>query len=127
MPTPITPRYARDEVRAGLDAYRVEALHDLAEPFPSDDVRAMQARADVYEHVRTDLDRLGVSRTIARVVQAYKQVPIVPRRLLGRHPAARGRGEALERVLRAAGIRESQIEQLRRLRPRFVDDPQAAS
>lgn len=128
MRTTLTPRRPSATVRAGLDACRVEVLRDLARLDDHDvDPRAARAKARVYERVRTDLDRFGLEVAIARAAAAYRMVPVVPRRLLGRHPAARARGEAFERVFDAAGVDPSQIERLRRVRPRFVDDPQAAS
>jgi hypothetical protein len=129
MRTTLTPRRPTATVRAGLDAYRVEVLRDLAHM--SDDLgsdpRAARARARVYERVRTDLDRFGLAVALARAAASYRHVPVVPPRLYGRHPAARARGEAFERVFEAAGVDPLQVERLRRVRPRFVDDPQAAS
>ncbi len=129
MRTTLTPRRPTATVRAGLDAFRVEVLRDLARM--SDDVggdpRAARARARVYERVRTDLDRFGLAVALAHAADAYRHVPVVPPRLYGRHPAARARGEAFERVFEAAGVDPLQVERLRRVRPRFVDDPQAAS
>jgi hypothetical protein len=115
-------------VRAGLDACRVEVLRDLAEA-PVDDAeqRAARARARVYERVRTDIERLGLEAALARAAAAYRRVPQVPRRLARRHPEALGRGEAFERVFAAAGVEPRQVERLARVRPRYVDDPQAAS
>ena len=128
MRTTLTPRRPSATVRAGLDACRVEVLRDLAH-LDDHDVNpiAARAKARVYERVRTDLDRFGLDAAIARAAACYRLVPVVPRRLLGRHPAARARGEAFERVFEAAGVDPRQIERLRRVRPRFVDDPQAAS
>lgn len=128
VPTKLTPRRPAERVRAGLDACRVEVLRDIAQdPSGAHDPRAARARARVYERVRTDLDRFGLEAAVERAAAAYRHVPLVPPRLLGRHPAARGRGEAFERVFDAAGIEPSEVERLRRVRPRFVDDPQAAS
>jgi len=128
MRTKLTPRRPAERVRAGLDACRVEVLRDMARsPSEVHDPRAARARARVYERVRTDLDRFGLEIALARAAAAYRHVPVVPPRLLGRHPAARGRGEAFERVFDAAGVDPRQVERIRRVRPRFVDDPQAAS
>jgi hypothetical protein len=129
MRTTLTPRRPTATVRAGLDAYRVEVLRDLAQMSDADggDPRAARARARVFERVRSDLDRLGLAVALARAAAAYRNVPVVPPRLYGRHPAARARGEAFERVFEAAGVDPRQVERLRRVRPRFVDDPQAAS
>lgn len=128
MRTNLTPRRPAERVRAGLDACRVEVLRDMARsPSEQHDPRAARARARVYERVRTDLDRFGLEIALARAAASYRHVPVVPPRLLGRHPAARGRGEAFERVFDAAGVDPGQVERIRRVRPRFVDDPQAAS
>lgn len=128
MRTNLTPRRPTERVRAGLDACRVEVLRDMARgPSEQHDARAARARARVYERVRIDLDRFGLEIALARAAAAYRHVPVVPPRLLGRHPAARGRGEAFERVFDAAGVDPRQVERIRRVRPRFVDDPQAAS
>lgn len=124
----LTPRRPAERVRAGLDACRVEVLRDMArDPLGTHDPRAARARARVYERVRTDLDRFGLEIAVQRAAAAYRHVPLVPPRLLGRHPAARGRGEAFEKVFDAAGVDPRQVERIRRVRPRFVDDPQAAS
>ena len=127
MHATLTPNRPTATVRAGLDACRVEVLHDLADPSLDADPRAVRARARVYERVRTDLDRYGLAGALARAAASYRLVPVVPARLYGRHPAARARGEAFERVFEAAGVDPRQVERLRRIRPRFVDDPQAAS
>ena len=123
----VTTPKAADAIRADLAACRVGALHDVASGVAREDARAVKARIQVYERAYDDLRRLGVHETIRRAAVAYRKVPIVPKRLLGRHPAARGRGEALEQVLLAAGVDAPQLESIRRVRPRYVDDPQAAS
>lgn len=127
MQTTLTPRRPSATVRAGLDACRVEVLRDLADLAADADPRAVRARARVYERVRTDLERFGLAAALARAAASYKLVPIVPPRLIGRHPAARARAQAFERVFEAAGVDPWEIEYMRRVRPRFVDDPPAAS
>lgn len=129
MRIPLTPRRPTAAVRAGLDAWRGEVLRDLAKRGPDTGVdRAVaRSRVKVFERVRTDIDRIGLEGALTRAAASYRQVPVVPMRLRGRHPAARARGEAFERVFEAAGVDPEQVERLRRLRPRFVDEPQAAS
>jgi hypothetical protein len=124
----LVPHRPTDSVRVGLDACRVEVLRDLAvAAIDPVEHRAARSRARVYERVRTDIERYGLEAALARAAAAYRMVPVVPPRLLGRHPAARGRGEAFERVFEAAGVDPVLVERMRRLRPRYVDDPQAAS
>lgn len=127
MQTTLTPRLPSATVRAGLDACRVEVLRDLAELDTDADPRAVRARARVFERVRIDLERFGLATALARAATCYQLVPVVPARLIGRHPAARARAQALERVFEAAGVDPQEIERMRRVRPRFVDDPPAAS
>lgn len=128
MRVPLTPQGSADRVLARLDADRVAALLHLGSaPEGATEGRLARARASVYARVLNDIERYGLELAIARAAAAYRLVPVVPPRLLGRHPAARGRGEAFERVFAAAGVDRIDVERLRRLRPRYVDDPQAAS
>lgn len=127
MLTNLTPHRPSATVRAGLDAWRLQMRADLEQPDHEDDPRAVYARARVFDRVRTDLDHFGLRYALRRAAVAYQLVPVVPPRLLGRHPAARARGEAFERVFDAAGVDPSEVERMRRIRPRFVDDPQSAS
>lgn len=127
MQTTLTPRRPSATVRAGLAAFRDEVLDDLAHLDQDTDSRAAHSRARVYERIHTDVELYGLAGALERAAACYQLVPLVPPRLYGRHPAARARGEAFERVFEAAGVDEKDVERMRRLRPRFVDDPPAAS
>lgn len=127
MHTTLTPQRPSATVRAGLDAFRDAVLHDLAHLEHDADPRAARSRARVFERISTDLEQYGLAGALERAAVCYQLVPLVPPRLYGRHPAARARGEAFEQVFEAAGVDEMDVDRLRRMRPRFVDDPPAAS
>jgi len=128
MSTLTTQTSHSERLRPGHGACRSELQRELERltRAPDDSVVAL-ARLRVFERVLADLGRYGLDVAIRRAEAAYRRVPLVPKRLCARHPAARARGEAFEQVFEAAGVDAVQIELLRRIRPRFVDEPQAAS
>ncbi len=94
---------------------------------PATDAHALRANDEVRTRYARDAARYGAPQATARALRAYRHVPVVPARLADRHPAAHHRGVALERLLRDVGIDAARLDAERRIRPRFVDDPQAAS
>ncbi|MDR9392023.1 MAG: hypothetical protein RI554_08360 [Trueperaceae bacterium] len=91
------------------------------------DASAVRASDEVRTRYARDAARYGAPIATARALRAYRRVPVVPERLADRHPAAHHRGLALAQLLREVGVDAARLEAIRRVRPRFVDDPQAAS